>query len=260
MTRVVVLAALAACVCACTPVDPEPEVGPDGEVLPAIPEYDRALTIESVRPDVETLGPRPWLAVRFDAHLDDDTFRSFGVMQLVAGGLIQRGEVRHVVTERTLYWRPYSDLRDGFLYTLDYTLAGVESVTGSPMLDDPEGPIFRVDTTLESEPFPLDDSPVSFDEVDAIFSERCVSCHGQSSWPQLVSLDEQSLGTTRQEQLGRVLVRAGDPADSYLLQKVLPDYPDRLNGPCPPTWSDDPEPLTPDELWLIERWIRNPAR
>jgi hypothetical protein len=244
---------------ACTPVDPDGPVDEDGDPIPLPGPYDTFLEIESITPgEGDALGPRPWLALRFNAYLDDDTFSSFGAMQLRAGGLRQRGDVRYVMTDRTLYWRPYSDLRDGFVYELDLTLGGVESVTGAPLREPDALPVYTADADAESAPFGRADDPVTFDEVDAVFQARCASCHGTPEWPYLVPLDRESLLTTTQPNLGRVMVRAGDPADSYLMHKVLEDYPDRLNGPCPPTWSEDPTPLTRDEVWLIERWIASP--
>ncbi len=244
---------------ACTPVDPEGPVDEDGDPLPLPGPYDTFLEIESITPGQgDTLGPRPWLAVRFNAYLDDDSFRSFGTMQLQAGGIRQRGEVRYVMTDRTLYWRPYADLRDGFVYALDLTLEGTESVTGAPLLEPTELPTYTADATAESAPFGRVDEPVTYDDVAEVFEARCASCHGSDDWPYLLTLDRESLLTTTQPNLGRVMVRAGDPADSYLMHKILEDYPDRLNGPCPPTWSEDPEPLTPEQTWLIERWIASP--
>ena len=244
---------------ACTPVDPEGPLDEDGDPIPLPGPYDTFLEIESITPgEGGVLGPRPWLALRFNAYLDDDSFRSFGTMQLQAGGLRQRGEVRYVMTDRTLYWRPYSDLIDGFVYTLDLTLEGVESVTGAPLREPEELPVYTADEAEESAPFGRVDDPVTYDEVAAIFDARCVSCHGSDEWPFLNTLDRESLLTYVQPNLDRVMVRAGDPADSYLMHKVLEDYPDRLNGPCPPTWSEDPTPLTRDEVWRIERWIASP--
>ena len=89
--------------------------------------------------------------------------------QLQAGGLRERGEVRYVMTDRTLYWRPYGELRDGFVYTLDLTLDGVASVTGAPLREPEALPVYTADAGAESAPFGRVDEPVTYDEVAAIF-------------------------------------------------------------------------------------------
>lgn len=249
---------IALALAACTPVEPEGPLDEDGDPIPQPGPYDTWLEIESISPAEGELGTDPWIALRFGAYLDDDSFRSFGTMQLEAGGITQRGEVRYVMTDRTLYWRPYASLRSGFVYELDLTLEGVESVTGAPLVEPAELPIYRVDGAVADAPFGRDDSPVTFAEVSELFDARCASCHGSSDWPGLVRLEREALFSHVQPNLGRVMVRGGDPSDSYLMHKLIEDYPDRLNGPCPPTWSDDPTPLTRDELWLIERWISAP--
>ena len=59
----------------------------------------------------------------------------------------------------------------------------------------------------------------------------------------------------RADEVDEVIVIRYDAADSYLMHKIIPDYPLRRYGVQPPTWSDA-EPLTANEIALIEDWIR----
>lgn len=71
---------------------------------------------------------------------------------------------------------------------------------------------------------------------------------------------------TRESMIGKrsdagdeMLIVPFDPADSYVLQKLLPDYWTIRWDVQPPAWSGA-EPLSERELRLVESWIRQGAR
>jgi hypothetical protein len=67
-------------------------------------------------------------------------------------------------------------------------------------------------------------SEVRWPEVDRILEANCRSCHADPQW-RLNPLTRESMLGVRAEQVSRFLVRPGDPADSYLMEKILPSYP-----------------------------------
>jgi len=146
----------------------------------------------------------------------------------------------------------------------DRTLA---AVTGAPF-EAPEGPLaFRIDADGPTTNVPLPDDPVTFADIEPLLTARCAQCHGNTeAWPFLVPMTPEALNGQPSEQVPALLVRPGDPYDSYLMHKLIPDYPVRRNGPHPPPWGEDEPweadatPLTTEELWLIERWIAGGAR
>ena len=94
----------------------------------------------------------------------------------------------------------------------------------------------------------------SWSAVRQIIDERCADCHGDEDWPKLNPLTRESLVGRSSDQLNEPLVRPYDPPDSYLMHKLLWDYPVRQGEPQPPAWAGGKQ-LPRDELLTIEGWI-----
>jgi hypothetical protein len=247
--------------CACGDIDPAPPVDDEGKIIPLPKPLDTWLDLRLVQDDGEGFALNPVLVVQADTYMDDDTLISYAGGQLTSGGLGGGGALHHVFTQRRLYWTPSRPLIDGLEYRATFALPDVRSVTGSPPL--PPATLTRLaiaDGTRPAQALPPEilETP-GWDEIAPILTARCGGCHGQAAWPLLVPMERDALVNTRDARTDRPLVRPFDPADSYLLHKLLPDYPDRRGTQQPPPWSDDPTPLTPAQLLKIERWIAGGA-
>ena len=260
---------LALILCACGGrIEREPLRDEDGEEIPTPPPLEDWLLVEELSPGGdEALPDSPTFLVRFNQYLQEDSARSYGVLSLKTGGVTVGGEYTPIMTERALVWRPNRPLRDTFEYTLTVSGESIRSVTGAPTPPDysravtfivdasqpPNGPVTSLDLELE----------VSWREVQALFEEKgCYQCHGEPSWHELNALTYASLVGQKSAQSDLFLVRFKDPVNSYLMHKILPDYPVRRGTLQPPEWADAPassRPLDRDELWLVERWIRRGA-
>jgi hypothetical protein len=256
------LLALLCAVWSCGEIEPRPPLDAEGEVIPVPGPLDTWLTARLIAPAGKAWPTLPVFIIESDAYMDDDTLLSYGGGQLSSGGALGTGgALRHVFTQRRLYWTPSRRLEPGLEYTATFTLGDVRSVTGAPPLPPATlTQIKLVDDTLPDEALPpeITETP-GWDAVAPIFAARCAGCHGQPGWPQLVPMTREALVNARDARTGRPIVRPFDPAASYLLHKLIPDYPDRRGTAQPPPWSDDPAPLMPAELLRIERWIAGGA-
>lgn len=130
-------------------------------------------------------------------------------------------------------------------------------MTGAPFLPPGEWP--ELVPSREAAPQEVAELPSpSWQEVSPLIEERCAGCHRDEQWG-LNPLTYDSLLGAKSTQTDQFLVRAGDPQDSYLMRKILPDYPEREFTVQPPPWSDV-ERLDRQELLLIEGWIAAGAR
>lgn len=243
----------AAFLLACGPVDPEPPEGVTTVPMPG--PYDDWLTVEDVQPDGGDVGRRPEIRLQFDTYLEEDRLLDYGVASLESGGLRISGRVEYEMAARTLVFRPLRDLVPDLTYRLVLRADYLRSVTGAP-LGEVELPSFvssDEDATTESAETPR----IGWEQVDAILERKCRSCHADPQWG-LNPLTRASLVGARSEQTDAVLVAPYDPGDSYLMHKILPDYPLRRFTIQPPPWSRA-DPLTTSERRAIEVWIRNGA-
>jgi hypothetical protein len=240
----------------CLQIEPDPPLDDEGEPI-ALPEAnDRWLRVVELAPS-PTIGVRPHLAFRFNDYIDPTSFRSYAFGAMHSGGLRNTGAADYVMTDKTVYWRPWSALEPGLLYTFR-PIDEIISATGSPLLPPVEWPIFEVDDGGDSVT-PTSLPEATWADVEAIVEAYCTDCHRDPSWG-LNPLTYDSLVGARSAQTDLFLVRRGDPAGSYLMRKVLWDYPDIEFTPQPPPWSAGAEELSREELLLIEGWIANGAK
>lgn len=260
-------------IAACVPIEPEPLVDKEGKPIP-LPEFgDRWLQVRAVHPRPGPIELRPTFAFTFYDYLDPTTFVSFNFATMHSGGLQANGRAWYRMTDKTVVWRSNSALEPGLGYRLKLA-GGLRSATGAPLL--PEGArtiLTKEQNYLPTRDLPAAEEPASQEDLDLdaplpdarwadvepILAARCASCHADPGWS-LNPLTFESLRGQRSEQVDLHLVRPGDPARSYLMRKLLWDYPDRKFEPQPPPWSQGARELPREELLLIEGWIAHGAR
>lgn len=245
----------------CGPINPTPELDEHGEVIPQPGAYDTWLKVVDIETSGthNTLSTRPLLRLVFSHYLDTDSFKSYGGASLNSGGLRHNGTLHYAMTYKTLLWQTNSALVQNLEYTFTPTLDELKSATGAPLEPFDETlteRIYTVDPNLSRPMAPFPQDNVLWSEVEQLFTRRCSSCHGNmKKWPLLNPLTHERMVGQESKQLKRYIVKARDPSNSYLMHKLLPDYPDRLNGAHPPKWGEDPTPLRLEELWMLEQWI-----
>ncbi|MFP4599818.1 MAG: Ig-like domain-containing protein [Persicimonas sp.] len=240
----------------CVEIEPDPPLDDEGEPLALPGPHDRWLEVTSISPSGKDLALSPRVAVTFNDYIDDDSFRSYTFASLTSGGLSASGFADYVMTDKTVIWRPYGELEPDFLYTFGIS-EEIVSATGSPLLLPAEWPTYVTREDAEQPAFAeLPDA--RFDEVEPIFEAHCVECHRDED-SGLNPLTYDSLMGTRSTQTSLYLVRPGDPADSYLMRKLLWDYPDIEFTHQPPPWVDGAKELAREDLLTIEGWIASGA-
>jgi len=194
------------------------------------------------------------LVVTFSEYLDVGSFEYFNALDVRSGSIRGRGRTRYSVVDRSLTFFPPTSMRPGLIYTLTVNPETVRSVFGEELGSDFSVRFETSDTTVDQD---RRVPPPSFEREVAPILEAGCSCHQEN--PANASLRYIDLVGVPSTQLDdRLLVLPFEPANSYLLEKLLPDYPDRLLEPMPPTWSYDP-PLSLADLRTIERWIAGGA-
>jgi mono/diheme cytochrome c family protein len=240
----------------CGEIEPEPPVDEDGEPIELPEPYDRWLEIVEISPVPGELAREPSIAVRFNDYIEDDSFRSYAFGALSSGGVVARGDADYVMTDKTVVWRPWRPLEPGLRYTFQ-TTGAVESATGSPLLQPAEWPAYVA--SRDQEPTSATALPdARWDDVAPIFEGKCAECH-RNPRAGLNPLTYESLQNAESQQTDLYLVRPADPADSYLMRKLLWDYADIEFVHQPPAWAGG-EQLSREELLLIEGWIAGGAR
>lgn len=243
---------------ACGEIDPAPPVNDEGEIIPLPAPLEPWLFVTDISPKDE-ISQRPTIAVEFNAYLDSSTFTTFGTTQLRSGGFTYTGQTDYRMTRRALVFRPNAELEPELTYTLRFPgAANLRSVTGSPLHPLTVLPQFSAVEDL-GDSVPLIRPAVTWEEVEEIFEVHCNDCHGQSQWEGgLPHLTPQGLIGRRSQQVDAYLVEPFQPARSYLMHKILPDYPIRRFTVQPPPWHDGEE-LTLNQIERIEHWIANGA-
>ncbi len=242
---------------ACGEIEPEPPVDDEGEPIPVPAPYDHWLEITAISPAPgDDLATRPTFAVTFNDYIDDDSFRSYAFGVLSSGGIVERGEAKYIMTDKTVTWRTWGALEPGLIYRFQ-TTGSVESATGSPLLQPAQWPKYVANEEVDSiDPVELPNA--RWDDVAPIFESKCASCHQDPQWG-LNPLTFESLEGAKSQQTDLYLVRPRDPADSYLMRKLLWDYADIEFVHQPPKWAGG-EQLSREELLTVEGWIAGGAR
>jgi hypothetical protein len=240
---------------ACVEIEPDPPVDEEGEPIAVPDPFDPWLEIADISPAPGEIAPSSRLALTFNDYIDDDSFDSYAFGVLNSGGVRASGSARYIMTDKTVVWRPYSNLEPGLLYQFRVT-ENLVSATDAPLLAPAQWPEFKA--SREATPVETVELPdVRWDDVAPIFEAKCASCHHE---PQrgLNPLTYDSLLGARSTQTDLFLVRPGDAPDSYLMRKLLWDYPDIEFTHQPPAWAGGEE-LEREELLVVEGWIAGGA-
>ena len=217
---------------------------------------DDWLQVETIHPDGGEVGPRPEVRMEFNTYIEDDRLLDYGVATLESGGLRVSGRVEYEMTTRSLVFRPLRDLVPGLIYTMSLRADFLRSVTGAPFRATRLPRFVPVEDAVGPGPTPI--PRATWSEIDAVLERKCRSCHADPTWD-INPLTRASLVGVPSEQTDATLVVPYDPGDSYLMHKILPDYPVRRFTVQPPPWSGA-QPLTTGEQRLFELWIRDGAR
>lgn len=242
----------------CGPIEEAVPLDEEGEPI-AIPEPgEEWLRIVEVTPQ-EITETREEIFIYFDQYLNPRTFRSFGLVQLSSGGWRRSGQVEYYMTRKAIGFRPNNNYEPEFRYQLVF-IGGEElrSATGSPLWPQTVLGELKTGESLQQSRLVSRRPSVPWSEVEEIFEAHCQVCHGDESWrlPDLLATD---LTEVRSQQVDGFLIEPFAPGRSYLMAKILPDYPNRRFTVQPPPWSDA-APLTIEQVEKIEHWIANGAR
>ena len=210
------------------------------------------LQLTSIAPETDSLSTSPTLRLRFNDYLDAETLGDGATVVLTSGGLRWTGSVDYGMVDRELIWSPTTELPEGL--RVDVTVSEeLKAVTGATLRT--QDPVHRWKTAVDGPSAdPVSRRDVTWSDVKPIFESRCNGCHGDPDWD-LPTMDRQTLLSTRSEQVDRPLVRPFDAAGSYLMHKLLHDYPDRRYQRQPPPWSQKGTELPVKQLRTIEAWI-----
>lgn len=226
--------------------------------------YDPPLRVISVFPDPEA-GPlavdQP-ITVRFNTYVDTAPLTWYNQATVASGGA--RGSVRADVDMvlRQITFTPRRDYEARLYYDLSLNTDLLRSVTGKPLEGATSFRFFvgehRLEELIPLDPVPEEvEGPVRWGQVAPLLAS-CEQCHGDPEWKLRPIQYEALVGQASEQLPERLLVRPYDAHNSYLMHKLLQDWPDREGQAQPPLWSGQGA-LPYEELLLIERWIAGGA-
>lgn len=250
---------------------PEEEEEP-AEAPPVVPRYSRPLRVVEVFPPPDTQGVarNTTLYVSFDQYLDADRLLYFDTFRLRSGGLRASEVSSYEMVDKRVVARLTAALDPSLIYTLELNPDVLRSVEGSPYLGEPELAVYLTGEDfldlVEAEP-----PPTWTEDIEPLIERGC-SCHRMDPLPEdsfripWLGYD-QIVGQPSWERPELRIVEPFDPPRSVLMHKLLEDYPVRVGTAMPPPWANTvaldfevrAEPLSRDELRLVERWIRTGA-
>lgn len=211
---------------------------PDGEI--------GTLSVLTTEPASGAVHPNgAALRVRFDHYLDPD--EPLGDAATVASAERSvAARVSYDPVDRALLVLPDRPLRVGVAYTITVHADVVRGFAGETLATDVTVGFVSGSPVAPRDPLP----PVDFaTEIAPVLEARC-DCHGPEP-AVFPPLDPESMsGVESQRQPDRVLVLPGRALDSYLVQRILVDYPGVRGLPMPLE-----SPLTETEQRLVVSWV-----
>ncbi len=190
-----------------------------------------------------TIELSTWLDVRRSAI--DRAFR------FESGPLTVPGQARYDPLGPLIVVEPAGALRPGLTWTLEVRDGLLISVWGESATEV-EAPVYPIRAADDQDADPTPAEP-RWGAIESILIPRC-PCHFDPA-STLPGFDRQTLleEPVRAYSRRRYVV-PHHPAESYLVEKLIPGYPDRYLTEMPPPWADLP-PLTDAELRDIVDWI-----
>jgi hypothetical protein len=187
----------------------------------------------------------------FNRYLDAEVFRYSNAVKVCSSGVRGRGFSRYRMADRSVTFFPTRNLRSRLIYNLGLNDETVLALGGENLSTQFE----RAFQTAEGGTVVQDREIATVSYAGSVFPlfEQGCGCHVDDD--AVPSLDYESLMQATSTQMDdRLLVVPYDPTTSYLMQKILPDYPDRRLSEMPPAWGRRP-PLTFEQLSTVENWI-----
>lgn len=195
---------------------------------------------------------RPEVTLTLDHWLDTDASRLHDAIIMRAGSARASLDIRWSVVDRTLVARPWEPLRPELAWTLAVQGDALVAVDGAVAAD--VEPVALSVSDADATPDTPARQPTWDDDIAPLLRTRCAPCHTDDG-PLLPMRRDALVDRPARSAPDARLVLPWDPAASALLWRVIPGYPEPLGAAMPPAWSEQP-PLEPDELRLIEAWIR----
>ncbi len=182
------------------------------------------------------------IRLRFEQYLFDSPSQGLGI-ELVSGDRNAAVSVAYDPVDRALVLQPDRELRVGLGYVLRVPADSVFGFGGERLAEDLEID-FRAGPRVDYTPRP----PVDFELHLLPKLEASCYCHGEDAWP---PLDPATwVGQAARRQPERSLVVPGEALQSYLIQRVLADYPGVRGAPMPTE-----APLDAETLKALVSWV-----
>lgn len=197
----------------------------------------------------------PEITLSFNQYLDTEPLRYWNMLSVHSSGIWAGGRAFYDMVDKRVRFQLYRALKPRFQYEIELGDDVFFSVAGEALtVVDP----IPFQTGADYIDYPIRDPYPTFTEnIEPLLTNNC-ACHNQPSW-RLPPMTRSNLTSTWSVELPeRMLVRPFDAPASYLMHKILWDYPIREGTVMPPPWAG--ELLELDQLRLIERWIRSGAR
>ncbi len=193
----------------------------------------------------------PTFTLEIDGYLDARASNLGGAFSLSSGSHQPFLDSTWDPSRQQVVVRPLDPLRPTLRYVLEVKLDALRGLGGA-LIEGTNRWEFVVDSEAVVTSV-AEATALSFEEdVYPLIWEHC-GCHWEPQ-SQLSRLDLDSLREQASERPGRRLVEPYDAASSYLLEKILIDYPDRFGTQMPPPWSDEVR-LSRQEVRVIRDWI-----
>lgn len=155
--------------------------------------------------------------------------------------------------DHTLTATPVDPFEPNLTYTWEVDETRLRGSGGRPVA--PVAP-YRMPVAADaSDPEPEEPVVVRWDDVAPIVAQRCDPCHNDAPL-EPIRPPALALRSTVFEE--RRLVAPYDAPRSYLVEKLVPEYPDRFGAIMPPPWGEQP-PLTTEELRMLVDWVADGA-
>lgn len=203
----------------------------------------------------EPVAVNQTFSITFNTYVDEAPLTYYNVAALSSGGVRAFGPTRWSMVDKSLILQTSRDMEPELLWQLDLNPEVLFSVTGQPYAG-PTTVTFYVgeDREVRTE----ETSVPTWSDVEPILGP-CNDCHAAPQWQLTPITPAGMVGVASAQVEHRQIVEAYEPSRSYLMFKLLADYPLREGEHQPPAFSDM-SALSADELRLVEGWIRAGAR
>ena len=219
--------------------------------------YDAPLRIVAIEPEPGD-GPvarDQTFTVGFNAYLDPRPINFFNAATLGSGGVRASTRVDYRMVDRQLIVGTRRQMMPGLLYDLGFNPDVLVSVTGQPF-GGPPSIQFISGEHLDAAPDEGEPraGALRWADVAPIF-DPCNVCHQDPEWMLPPMTRDAMVGRASPQRPDLLLVRPYDAPSSYLMHKILWDYPLRDGTAQPPPWAGYAQ-LSAEAQRLIEAWIR----